>query len=114
MLSSIVLPVSRLAIHPVVKLCLLQGFNTSNYCKRECISIHVGQAGVQMSSACWELYCMEHNIGKDGVSLEPGQDNGNSCEAFFNETESGKFVPRAVLVDLEPTVIGQCANSNRT
>lgn len=87
---------------------LLQGFNTSNYCKRECISIHVGQAGVQMSSACWELYCMEHNIGKDGVSLEPGQDNGNSCEAFFNETESGKFVPRAVLVDLEPTVIGQC------
>jgi hypothetical protein len=26
---------------------------------RECISVHVGQAGVQMGNACWELYCME-------------------------------------------------------
>jgi hypothetical protein len=23
---------------------------------RECISIHIGQAGVQMGNACWELY----------------------------------------------------------
>ena len=29
---------------------------------RECISVHVGQAGVQMGNACWELYCMEHGI----------------------------------------------------
>ena len=27
---------------------------------RECISVHVGQAGVQMGNACWELYCLEH------------------------------------------------------
>ena len=27
---------------------------------RECISIHIGQAGVQMGNACWELYCLEH------------------------------------------------------
>ncbi|CAF0727700.1 unnamed protein product, partial [Brachionus calyciflorus] len=26
---------------------------------RECISIHVGQAGVQIGNACWELYCLE-------------------------------------------------------
>ena len=25
---------------------------------RECISIHVGQAGVQIGNACWELYCL--------------------------------------------------------
>lgn len=29
---------------------------------RECISIHVGQAGVQIGNACWELYCLEHGI----------------------------------------------------
>ena len=29
---------------------------------RECISIHIGQAGCQMANACWELYCLEHGI----------------------------------------------------
>ena len=28
--------------------------------QRECISVHVGQAGCQMGNACWELYCLEH------------------------------------------------------
>ena len=34
---------------------------------REVISIHVGQCGVQMGNACWELYCLEHGITPDGV-----------------------------------------------
>ncbi|KAK7488466.1 hypothetical protein BaRGS_00020251, partial [Batillaria attramentaria] len=34
--------------------------------RRECISIHVGQAGVQIGNACWELYCLEHGIQPDG------------------------------------------------
>jgi hypothetical protein len=29
---------------------------------RECISIHIGQAGIQVGNACWELYCLEHGI----------------------------------------------------
>ena len=29
---------------------------------REVISIHVGQAGVQMGNACWELYCLGNEI----------------------------------------------------
>ncbi|KAL3309930.1 hypothetical protein Ciccas_011514 [Cichlidogyrus casuarinus] len=33
---------------------------------RECISLHVGQAGVQIGNACWELYCLEHGILPDG------------------------------------------------
>ena len=33
---------------------------------RECISIHVGQAGVQIDIACWELYFLEHGIQPDG------------------------------------------------
>ena len=27
---------------------------------REVISVHIGQAGVQMGNAAWELYCLEH------------------------------------------------------
>ena len=34
--------------------------------QREVINVHVGQAGVQMGNACWELYCLEHGIAPDG------------------------------------------------
>ncbi|KIH67265.1 hypothetical protein ANCDUO_02401 [Ancylostoma duodenale] len=33
---------------------------------RECISIHIGQAGAQIGNACWELYCLEHGIDQSG------------------------------------------------
>merc|ERR1711953_682515 len=76
---------------------------------RECISIHIGQAGVQMGNACWELYCLEHGIHPDGMM--PNDDSlgvaDDSFNTFFSETSSGKHVPRAVFVDLEPTVIDE-------
>ncbi|KAK2857188.1 hypothetical protein Q5P01_005923 [Channa striata] len=77
--------------------------------KRECISVHVGQAGVQMGNACWELYCLEHGIQPDGQmpsdkTIGGGDDSFNT---FFSETGAGKHVPRAVFVDLEPTVIDE-------
>uniref|UniRef100_A0A8C3SLJ2 Tubulin alpha chain n=1 Tax=Chelydra serpentina TaxID=8475 RepID=A0A8C3SLJ2_CHESE len=79
--------------------------------QRECISIHVGQAGVQIGNACWELYCLEHGIQPDGQmpsdkTIGGGDDSFNT---FFSETGAGKHVPRAVFVDLEPTVIGEYA-----
>merc|ERR1711993_42470 len=76
---------------------------------RECISVHVGQAGVQMGNACWELYCMEHGIQPDGQlpAVEAGKPQDDSFSTFFSETGSGKHVPRAVFLDLEPTVIDE-------
>src|SRR3984885_13722622 len=76
---------------------------------RECISIHVGQAGVQIGNACWELYCLEHGIQPDGQmpsdkTIGGGDDAFNT---FFSETGAGKHVPRAVFIDLEPTVIDE-------
>ena len=61
-----------------------------------------------MGNACWELYCLEHGIAPDGqmpsdTSLGGGDDAFN---AFFMETGSAKHVPRALFVDLEPTVVG--------
>lgn len=81
--------------------------------QRECISVHVGQAGVQIGNACWELYCLEHGIQPDGQmpsdkTIGGGDDSFNT---FFSETGAGKHVPRAVFVDLEPTVIGECSVS---
>lgn len=74
---------------------------------REVISIHVGQAGVQIGNACWELYCLEHGIQPDGHIPEEHNTGDNSFDTFFSETSSGKHVPRTVMVDLEPTVVDE-------
>ncbi|GJJ07410.1 Tubulin alpha-1A chain [Clathrus columnatus] len=92
---------------------------------REVISIHVGQAGVQIGNACWELYTCEHGLSVryfivfikvsshylpqvDGRLAEGSpslHDDGFST--FFSETSSGKHVPRSLYVDLEPNVIDE-------
>nr|AAA35350.1 alpha-tubulin 1 [Schizosaccharomyces pombe] len=80
---------------------------------REVISVHVGQAGVQIGNACWELYCLEHGIGPDGFPTENSEVHKNNSYlndgfgTFFSETGQGKFVPRSIYVDLEPNVIDQ-------
>ncbi|KAI8877035.1 tubulin alpha-3 chain [Backusella circina FSU 941] len=74
---------------------------------REVISIHVGQAGVQIGNACWELYCLEHGIQPDGHIPQELNTGDNSFDTFFSETSSGKHVPRTVMVDLEPTVVDE-------
>ena len=52
---------------------------------------------------------MEHGIQPDGQmpsdkTIGGGDDAFNT---FFSETGAGKHVPRAVFVDLEPTVVGK-------
>lgn len=76
---------------------------------RECLSIHIGQAGVQMGNACWELFCLEHGIQPDGQMPSDktmGGGGDDSFNTFFTETRAGQYIPRAVFIDLEPTVIG--------
>jgi len=76
---------------------------------REALCIHIGQAGVQIGNACWELFCLEHGIQPDGQmpsdkTIGGGDDSFNT---FFSETGAGKHVPRCVMVDLEPTVVDE-------
>ncbi len=72
-------------------------------------SIHIGQAGIQVGNACWELYCLEHGIQPDGQmpsdkTIGGGDDAFNT---FFSETGAGKHVPRCIFLDLEPTVVDE-------
>ena len=57
---------------------------------------------------CYELV-IEHGIHPDGQM--PSDDSegiaDDSFNTFFSETSSGKHVPRALFVDLEPTVIDE-------
>jgi len=75
--------------------------------QREIISIHVGQAGCQIGNSCWELFCLEHGLNPDGSVGSTENADVNALHTFYNETGNGKQVPRAVFVDLEPTVIDE-------
>lgn len=73
---------------------------------REVISVHIGQAGVQIGNACWELYCLEHGIDPDG-KMRDGDKKDGSFSTFFHEVGGNKHVPRTVMVDLEPSVVDE-------
>jgi hypothetical protein len=54
----------KLIFHPFSSIIFI-------FCKlilqmREVISLHIGQAGIQVGNACWELFCLEHGIQPDG------------------------------------------------
>jgi len=71
--------------------------------------VQLGQCGCQIGNANWELFCLEHGIQPDGQmpsdkTIGGGDDAFNT---FFSETGAGKYVPRTVFVDLEPTVIDE-------
>lgn len=73
---------------------------------KEIVTLHIGQAGVQMGSAIWELYCIEHGVNCDGKLIQDQQTHLNDrIETLFCES-NGQYIPRTVLVDLEPTVVG--------
>lgn len=63
-------------------------------------------------------YLLEHGLKPDGRVDEDKRDtvDGGSYETFFTETGSGKYVPRSIFVDLDPSVrstlplvVGSCS-----
>ena len=70
---------------------------------RQVISIHIGQAGAQVGSTCWELFCLEHGISPDGSSDPPPSQT--RIHTFFEEHKPHEFRSRSVFVDLEPSAI---------
>lgn len=82
---------------------------------REIVSIQVGQCGNQIGNAFWEEICTEHDIDTgDGTftASETDKDLHNGINmkleklnVFFEETAKQRYVPRSVLVDLEPGVL---------
>lgn len=50
---------------------------------------------------------MEHGIQPDGMLPPQICTSDEGFQTFFSETGGGKYVPRAVFLDLEPTVIGK-------
>jgi tubulin beta len=75
---------------------------------REILSIHVGQCGNQIADSFWRLILKEHGLNENGTVKDSSVVKSNSNqEVFFHKVREGKYVPRAVLVDLEPGVIAR-------
>lgn len=75
---------------------------------REIVSIHIGQCGNQIADRYWRLILREHGLNESGMPKDGNTASSNSnMEVFFHKIRDGKYVPRAVLVDLEPGVIAR-------
>ena len=72
---------------------------------REIVHMQAGQCGNQMGTKFWEVVCDEHGIGGDGEYCGDNDAQLDRINVFYHEASGGKYVPRAVLFDLEPGVI---------
>jgi len=69
---------------------------------REIVHIQAGQCGNQIGSKFWEVISDEHGIGPDGDYIGDNDQQLERINVYYNEANGGKYVPRSVLVDLEP------------
>ncbi|KAG1359585.1 Tubulin beta chain [Cocos nucifera] len=69
---------------------------------REILHIQGGQCGNQIGAKFWEVVCTEHGIDSTGRYHGDSDLQLERVNVYYNEASCGRFVPRAVLMDLEP------------
>jgi tubulin beta len=69
---------------------------------REIVHIQGGQCGNQIGAKFWEVICDEHGIDPTGTYCGDSDLQLERINVYFNEASGGRYVPRAVLMDLEP------------
>jgi len=69
---------------------------------REIVHVQVGQCGNQIGAKFWEVISDEHGVDPTGAYHGESDLQLERINVYFNEATGGKYVPRAVLVDLEP------------
>eukprot|EP01104_Vermistella_antarctica_P019801 TRINITY_DN7_c0_g2_i1.p1 TRINITY_DN7_c0_g2~~TRINITY_DN7_c0_g2_i1.p1 ORF type:complete len:470 (-),score=168.53 TRINITY_DN7_c0_g2_i1:111-1520(-) len=72
---------------------------------REIVHLQAGQCGNQIGGKFWETICGEHGIDANGAYQGESDLQLERINVYFNEATSGKYVPRAVCIDLEPGVV---------
>lgn len=100
----------------------------------ETITLQVGQCGNQVGLQYWQQLSLEHGINSDGSSnpypintnnkfqfqnLTSTSNNNESStkyrddhpELFFTLSDSNRYTPRSILIDMEPSVIGKSTST---
>ena len=69
---------------------------------REIVHLQAGQCGNQIGAKFWEVVCDEHGIDPTGTYHGDSDLQLERINVYYNEASGGRYVPRAVLMDLEP------------
>ncbi|GJQ86963.1 hypothetical protein Trydic_g5177 [Trypoxylus dichotomus] len=75
---------------------------------REIVHLQAGQCGNQVGAKFWEVISEEHGIDPSGIYLGQSDLQLERINVYYNEatvashSNGGKYVPRAILLDLEP------------
>uniref|UniRef100_A0A2K6FTU7 Tubulin/FtsZ GTPase domain-containing protein n=1 Tax=Propithecus coquereli TaxID=379532 RepID=A0A2K6FTU7_PROCO len=69
---------------------------------REIVHIQAGQCGNQIGAKFWEVISDEHGIDPTGSYHGDSDLQLERINVYYNEATGNKYVPRAILVDLEP------------
>ena len=79
---------------------------------REIITIQVGQCGNQIGNEFWKQICSEHGISSEGIVDEKAINGDDRKDVFFYQADDDHYIPRSVLIDLEPKVINSIQSSD--
>jgi len=89
---------------------------------REIVTVQLGQCGNQsapppplwcesvflfgctVGSVYWQRLCAEHGINNEGILEDWATEGGDRKDVFFYQADDEHYIPRAILVDLEPRV----------
>ena len=69
---------------------------------REIVHIQAGQCGNQIGAKFWEVISDEHGVDPTGTYHGDSDLQLERINVYFNEATGGRYVPRAILMDLEP------------
>lgn len=55
------------------------------------VSLHLGQAGVQLGDLCWQQYSVEHGLDEKGIILENRSKPSNSAVSLNSKMSSSSL-----------------------
>ena len=113
--STMYLVFETLYFHPFPHITRALTLSTSALSNmRELITFSVGQAGTQVSTEFWNLLLQEHGLDAEGRHTggdETDQQLAKIAVFFDQSGQQDKFVPRSLVVDLEPGTIDAVRSS---
>jgi tubulin beta len=69
---------------------------------REIVHVQGGQCGNQIGAKFWEVISDEHGVDPTGTYHGDSDLQLERINVYYNEATGGRYVPRAILMDLEP------------
>merc|ERR1712193_489063 len=69
---------------------------------RELVHVQGGQCGNQIGAKFWEVISDEHGVDPTGTYHGDSDLQLERINVYYNEATGGRYVPRAILMDLEP------------